>query len=173
MEILGYDLQLIVGILIVIVGSYIGGIVVAKLLTRLFEKTPFSEDIEQGIVKASKYCVYFVGLLIIIAVVGFDITSIMIGLGAFSIAVSFALSNIIQNFVSGILIRNDRPFEVGDVITVMGDEGKVIKIGLRRTVLQSEDGNLVYVPNSIFAARAVINKTREEISTPNNSSEKK
>lgn len=159
MDVFGYDLMVIVQVLIVVAGSYLVGKVAAKMLARLFEKTPFPENIERSIVRASKYVIYVVGLLIITTVVGFDITSIIIGLGALSIAISFAMSNIIQNLVSGILIQLDKPFEAGDKIKVQAFEGKVIKMRVRTTVLEAEGGELVHIPNSIFATKPVINRT--------------
>ena len=160
-EVFGYDLLVIVQILIVLAGSYLGGKVARKWLARLFEKTAFPEDVERSVVKVSKFFVYFVGLLIIVIVVGFDITSVMIGLGAFSIAIGFAMSNIIQNFVSGILIQGDKPFEIGDSIRVQSYEGKVLKVHIRTTVLEVENGELVYIPNSVFITKPITNKTRK------------
>lgn len=159
MEVFGYDLMVIVQVLIVVAGSYLFGKVAARMIARLFEKTPFPENIERSIVRASKYVTYMIGLLIIVAVVGFDVTSIIIGLGALSIAISFAMKDIIQNLVSGLLIQMDPPFRAGDMIKVQAFEGKVIKMSVRTTVLQAESGELVYIPNSIFATKPVINKT--------------
>ena len=159
MEVLGYDLVFLVQILTVVVGSYLLGKVASKMLARLFEKTPFPENIEQSIVRSSKNIIYVIGLLIIITVVGFDVTSIIIGLGAMSIAISFAMKDIIQNLVSGILIQLDRPFEAGDTIKVQAFEGKVVKMRVRTTTLQAENGEMVHIPNSIFATKPIINKT--------------
>jgi len=71
---------------------------------KLFQKTPFPENIENAIVKISKYVIYSIGIFIVIAFLGFDLTSLMVGLGEFSIAISFATSTIIQNLVSGLLV---------------------------------------------------------------------
>ena len=111
MDLFGYDVILIVQILIVMVSSYLVGKVAARLLARLFDKTPFPENIEQSIVKASKNIVYIIGILIIITLVGFDVTSVIVGLGALSIAIGFAMKDIIQNVVSGILVQLDKPYQ--------------------------------------------------------------
>lgn len=164
-EVLGYDLLVLIQVLIVIAGSYLVAKIIGKMLSSLFERTPFPEGVERGIVKTSKYVIYFVGLMIIVTVVGFDLTSIIISLGAFSIAVSFALTNIIQNFVSGIMIQGDKPFEMGDVIRVQAYEGRVVKIGIRTTIIEAEGGDLVHIPNSIFATNPIVNKTRKTTPT--------
>jgi hypothetical protein len=62
MEVFGYDLVVIVQILIVVAGCDLFGKVVARMLAKLFEKTPFPENIERSIVRASKYVAYMTGL---------------------------------------------------------------------------------------------------------------
>lgn len=98
--------------------------------------------------------VYVVGLFVVVGVLGVDLTSVLLGLGAFSIAISFATSNIIQNLVSGLIVLGEKAFEVGDVIEVRvgGKEyrGRVVKIGIRCAVIRTEDGDTVFVPNSVF-----------------------
>lgn len=127
---------------------------VSKVLGKVFEKTPFPEGIARGIVRVSKYVVYVVGLFVVVGVLGVDLTSVLLGLGAFSIAISFATSNIIQNLVSGLIVLGEKAFEVGDVIEVRvgGKEyrGRVVKIGIRCAVIRTEDGDTVFVPNSVF-----------------------
>ena len=132
--------------------------ILTKFLGTVFEKAPFPEDLERGVTKVSKYAVYLVGLVVIISIMGVDIASIFVGLGAFSIAISFATSNIIQNFVSGVLVLGDRAFKVGDFIKIQSFEGKVIKIGIRTTTLEDENANLILIPNSLFITNAVIRK---------------
>jgi small-conductance mechanosensitive channel len=105
--------------------TYIAGKLISKSLSKLFEKTPFPEDIENAIVKISKYVIYVIGILVVIAFLGFDLISLIVGLGAFSIAISFATSTIIQNLVSGLLVQADRAFQIGDRIMIQGTEGKV------------------------------------------------
>jgi len=158
MDIFGYDVILILQILIVVVSSYLIGKVAARLFARLFDKTPFPENIEQSIVKASKNIVYVIGILVIITLVGFDVTSVIVGLGALSIAIGFAMKDIIQNLVSGILVQLDKPFKKGDTIEVQGFVGRVMRMRVRTTVLKTEKGELVHIPNSIFATKPVVNK---------------
>jgi len=167
MDVFGYDVILILQILIVVVSSYLVGKVAARLLARLFDKTPFPENIEQTIVRASKNIVYVIGILVIITLVGFDVTSVIVGLGALSIAIGFAMKDIIQNLVSGILVQLDKPFEKGDMIEVQGFVGRVMQMRVRTTVLKTEKGELVHIPNSIFATKPVVNKNL--VKTPSES----
>lgn len=158
MQIFGTDLLQVVAVIVALTTTYIVARILKKTLETVFKKTPFPEDLENGIMKISKYVVYLVGLFVIISIMGVDIISIIVGLGAFSIAISFATSTIIQNFVSGILVLGDKAFMIGDNIKIQNFEGKVTKIGIRTTVLEDEKGNLIFIPNSLFINNAVIRK---------------
>ena len=158
MQIAGVDVFQMVEIVVGLVITYIFSKIASKILEKLFEKTPFPEDVEKGIIKTSKYVVYVLGLFAIISIIGVDITSILVGLGAFSIAISFATSNIIQNFVSGIIVMGDRAFKVGDEVKIRTYEGRVLKIGIRTTVIKDKDGNKVFIPNSLFISNPVTRK---------------
>ncbi len=164
-QFLGISLLQIIEITLVFAITYIIAKIITRSLTKVFEKTAFPENIEKGIVKTTKYTIYLIGLFAAISVSGFDLTSVIIGLGAFSIAISFAMSNIIQNFVSGLLVQTDRTFKKGDEIKIQVFEGKVVKMGIRTTLIEAENGDIISIPNSIFATTPVLVKK----STSNNS----
>jgi len=154
----GIDLIQVIEVIVALVVTYLIAKLVARTLEKIFERTPFSEDVERLIVRASKYAVYITGVLATISVSGFDLTSVIIGLGAFSIAISFAMSTVVQNFVSGVLVQADKAFKVGDEIKVQTFEGKVVKISIRTTVIENKDGDTIFIPNSIFITNPVIRK---------------
>jgi len=158
MQIAGFDVFQVFEIVVGLAVTYIFSKIASKILEKLFEKTPFPEDVEKGLIKASKYVVYVIGFFAIISIIGVDITSILVGLGAFSIAISFATSNIIQNFVSGIIVMGDRAFKVGDEVKIRTFEGKVLKIGIRTTVIKDKEGNTIFIPNSLFISNPVTRK---------------
>jgi len=87
---------------------------------------------------------------------GFDLGNILLSLGAFSIAISFAMKNTIENLVSGILIMMDKPFKVGDEIEVKGVKGKVEKITIRYTVISAGEAK-VFIPSKTIANELVKN----------------
>lgn len=154
----GIDLIQVIQVILGLAITYISGKLIQRSLYRLFQKTPFPENVEDAIAKISKYIVYAIGIFIIIAFLGFDLTSLMVGLGAFSIAVSFAMSTIIQNLVSGLLVQADKAFRIGDKIVIQGVEGKVVKISVRTTVIETKEGHWVYIPNSLFMTNMVTRK---------------
>jgi len=74
------------------------------------------------------------------------------------------MSTVIQNFVSGVLVQADRAFKVGDEIKVQAFEGKIVKISIRTRVIETKDGDMVFIPNSIFITNPVIRKNLANIS---------
>jgi small-conductance mechanosensitive channel len=158
LEIVGIDVIVVVQVVIALAATYVIAKIVSKMLEKIFEKTPFPEVIEKWIVRISKYVVYIIGLLVAISVSGFDLTSVIVGLGAFSIAISFAMSTVIQNFVSGILVQADKAFSIGDEIKVQNFEGTVQKVSVRTTIIETKEGDTVFIPNSIFITNAVVRK---------------
>ena len=78
------------------------------------------------------------------------------GIGGAGIA--FASKDVVANFFGGIVVMLNRPFKVGDHIVSGKVEGKVTRIGLYATLLTTEDGDQLYVPNSIFSASEILTK---------------
>jgi len=164
MEIAGINVIQVIEVIVALAVTYLVARIVSRVLAKVFEKTPFPEEIEKGIVRGVKYVIYVVGVFAVISLLGVDLTSLIVGLGAFSIAISFATSNIIQNFVSGILVLSDRAFVNGDEIMIrIGGkeyEGRVVKIGIRTTLIETKDGDTVIVPNSVFVSNPVVRKNQ-------------
>jgi len=160
LKVAGIDLIQVIQVIIALAATYLTAKIVSRTLAKIFEKTPFPREMEKGIVRISKYVVYIIGVFAVIAITGFDLTSVIVGLGAFSIAISFAMRNVIQNFVAGILVQADRAFKVGDEIQVKGQEGKVTKVSIRTTIIKTKDGDIVSIPNSIFLTNPVTRKKR-------------
>lgn len=145
----------IIEIIGIVIGTFIGSKIVSFSLRKIFDKTPFPEKIENTITNLSKYVTWVIGFFILLGVIGVDLTSVVVGIGAFSIAISFAMKDIIQNLVSGILLHADKPFKVGDSIKIKNHGGVVQKISIRSTTLREDDGDLVMIPNTMFVTNPV------------------
>lgn len=157
-EVFGYDLLQLMRVAVAVISTYVVGLVGTMVIRGIFRKTPLPQNVEAGIVRFFRIIVYIAGLFAVVSQLGIDLTGIAVGLGAFSIAVSFAMSTVIQNLVSGVLVMSDRVFVAGDEITVLGLTGRVVKIGLRTTVIEQEGGHRVFVPNSVFITNPVVRK---------------
>jgi len=151
-------------VIVALAAIYIAGKIVSKFLFKLFKRTPFPENVEHGLLKISKYVIYVIGAFAIVALLGFDLTSIIVGLGAFSIAISFATSTIIHRLVSGLLVQAERAFQTGDEIEIKGISGRVVKVSVRTTLIETEEGDLVYIPNSFFLSNPVTRKDQKNTS---------
>ena len=90
----------------------------------------------------------------------FNVTAFITGLGILGFTVGFALQNVMQNFISGIILLMQEPFRVGDDINVLGFDGVVLKIDLRTTEMQTLDGRIAILPNADVLSHVIVNYTR-------------
>jgi small-conductance mechanosensitive channel len=105
--------------------------------------------------------VVLVGSLIIVALnlVKIPFTVFAFLGGALAIAVGFGAQNLINNFVSGLILLIERPIEVGDIVDIEGSQGRVVKIGGRCSQIRLWEGIDLLVPNSTLLEKNVTNWT--------------
>jgi potassium efflux system protein len=106
------------------------------------------------------YAVLFVGFLAGLAALGVDMTKVTILAGAFSLGLGFGLQNLVNNFVSGLIVLFERPINVGDVVQIDDATGVVERIGIRASTIRMSNGSEVIVPNGKLISDRVINWTR-------------
>src|SRR5436309_13077082 len=82
------------------------------------------------------------------------------GFGFFALAVSLAFQDILKNFIAGLFLLIERPFRLGDEITVDNHTGIVENIEMRATTLRTPEGEQVLTPNSLVYTGTIINRTR-------------
>lgn len=105
------------------------------------------------------YVLLVVGFLLAIAALGVDLTKFTILAGALGVGLGFGLQNIVNNFVSGLILLFERPVKVGDTVQLGEHQGDLNRIGLRASVVRKVDGSDVIVPNSQLISEEVINWT--------------
>jgi Small-conductance mechanosensitive channel len=109
--------------------------------------------------KVKAYITYPITFLLVLGVLGVPVSSFGAAVGLIGLGLSFALKDIIANFISGILILAGQPFEIGDQIKAAGEEGTVKDIKVRATDIRTYDGRKVIIPNSDLYNGVVINNT--------------
>lgn len=92
---------------------------------------------------------------ITIIVPTFNLGSLIAGLGFSSFVIGFATKDILNNFLSGVLILWQQPFHIGDYLFVGSNQGKVEYIGVRATSLRKDDGELILIPNGDMYSSAL------------------
>jgi small-conductance mechanosensitive channel len=97
--------------------------------------------------------------LLALRAVHFPLTAFTVLGGALAIGVGFGSQNVMNNFISGLILMLDRPVRAHDVVEVDGNLGTVEKIGARSTQIRSTDGRHIIVPNSFFLQSNVVNWT--------------
>jgi len=126
----------------------------------VFPRREIDRGARDAIKKLIHYSLLLFGILMAISLIGLNLTSLAFLTGALGIGVGFGLQNIVNNFVSGLMLLFERPFKVGDMVVVDNETGTVRKIGLRSTVIETSDRSELIVPNSLFISGKVTNWTR-------------
>ena len=145
----------------------IGGMWIAKRLARSFKRVLQRRGSDASLVT---FLGSFVNILlrvfvviISLATVGVQMTSIVAVLGAASLAIGMALSGTMQNFAGGIIIMFLKPFKVGDIITTAdGKTGTVKKIMIFTTEIHTFDNQAVLLPNGALSNSQITNLSSNE-----------
>ena len=139
-------------------------IAVFRILRRKFVDNILSHvDMDDGIKHSLGSGFGFVGFVISImlamVVMGADLSNLALVAGALSVGIGLGLQNIVNNFVSGIILLFERPVKVGDWVIINGEEGTVKQINIRSTEIETFNRASVIVPNATVLSNSVINLT--------------
>jgi potassium efflux system protein len=115
--------------------------------------------VRQSLSAFTQYAVIFIGVLIAMNIIGINLTTLTVFAGAIGVGIGFGLRDLINNFISGILLLVERPLRNGDFIEVGENQGRVKQIGIRSLTVRAIDGRDVIVPNSEVISKTFINWT--------------
>lgn len=128
-----------------------------RLGDKWLERRHIERGSREALVTLSGYVGVALAILVALGVAGVQFTSLAIIAGALSVGIGFGLQNIVNNFVSGLILLFERPIKTGDWIMVGNTEGYVKHISIRSTVIQTFDRADVIVPNSELISGQVTN----------------
>lgn len=137
---------------------------IAQAVRRLLrEELPGHGKLPRGvgnsIASLSYYAVLLLGLLVALSAAGFKVSQLMFVFGALGVGIGFGLQNVVNNFVSGVVLMFERPIQPGDVVDAAGISGTVRDIRLRATTIRTFDGADAVVPNGLLLSGNLTNWT--------------
>lgn len=142
-------------------GFYVGWLVLGRVIAESMQRAHLDPSIRQLVDNLFSVLLVAFGAVTVLAQFGFDVLSIVAGLGIVGIAVGFAAQSTLSNFIAGVTLLIERPFRIGDWVTINGQDGKVVKIALRTTWLRTRDNIFTMIPNDSVASSEIVNFSTE------------
>jgi len=146
---------LLVLILVLLVARFIRRFLQTKLLIH----TKMTAGLQYAIARMAGYVALVMGFVIGLSTLGINLTSLAVVAGSLGVGIGFGLQNIVNNFVSGLVILAERPIQIGDRIEVGNVAGRVTRIGSRSSSILTNDNIMIIVPNSEFITGRITNWT--------------
>ncbi len=129
----------------------------SRLVLATMDKRKINKESAMLVSRLAEWAILIFGTVTALAQVNFDLTAFIAGLGILGFTVGFALQDISQNFVAGMLLLFQQPFKIGNMVEVSDQLGIVADIQIRSTTIHTLDGLLVIIPNSHVYGKKIIN----------------
>ncbi len=130
--------------------------ILLNIIKRVLNKTHMEKITIGFLCVILKICLYLLLILILLSIIGIEITGVLTALSAIVLAIGLALENIIANAANGIVIISNKMFKKGDYIEVDGKEGNVVQINFLFTTILTSDNKRVTIPNSTIVNSSVV-----------------
>jgi small-conductance mechanosensitive channel len=153
-------------VLLQIVSTLAGAFLIVTIFNTLIGRLEKRGELKKGTLvhmrRFFQIIIYTIAAFIILSLLTIDITGWIAGLGVGALVIGFGLKDIIENWLSGVLIMSGKTFAIGDVIRIGDLTGTVTDIALRTTKLTTYDRNEIIIPNSVLMREKIINLTSGE-----------
>jgi small-conductance mechanosensitive channel len=144
----------------VVVGAWLTSRVVVFMLEEdVYPRMNLARGIPYALSALVRYGLLLAGFFAALAMLGVDLTHLTVLVSAFGLGLGFGMQQIINNFVSGLILLFERPVQVGDLVETKDLNGEVLRIGIRASRIRTSDGADVIIPNSELIQNGVTNWT--------------
>ena len=150
-------LSFLIAIGLVVIFVLVARLAAKVLGSRFLPGLGLNRTLSESLATLFRYALIVLGIFVAVDTLGFDLSALTIVFGALGVGVGFGLQNIVNNFVSGVIVLVERTVKKGDIVTVGGTDGRVMSIGLRSSVVRTRAGHDIIVPNSDFVTAQVTN----------------
>ena len=157
------NLLTLITFVLIVVFTVIFSKLLQRALVRVLHRRGIQDEGSVGVMtRITHYLVMATGLGIGLHTLGINFTTLFAAGAVFAIAIGFAMQNIAQNFMSGLILLSERSIKPGDVLQVDGVMVKVGSLGTRSTVARTLDDEDLIVPNSNLVQSTVKNYTLKD-----------
>jgi len=146
-------------ILILLVTFLITGLLKIVIEDILLKRSKLPRGVPAAISVTIRYFLIILGFMFALSAGGIELGKFSLLAGALGVGIGFGLQNIVNNFISGLILVYERPLQVGDTIEVENLLGRVNRIGIRSSNVKTYDGAEVIVPNGNLISNQLINWT--------------
>jgi small-conductance mechanosensitive channel len=154
--------QIIEAIIIGIVALVIAWITNRLLLKISSDRIGDKKRAVRNLQRFVELVLFAIAIVLILNVFEVNVTGLIAGLGIGALVIGYALKDIIESWVSGLLIMSSKSYRIGDVIQVGNLKGVVTDISLRNTKLRTYDRNELVIPNALLLKEKIINFTYDK-----------
>lgn len=124
------------------------------------KKAKLNEAAIDLLMQIIRIALFFIGILLVLANLGYDVSTLIAGLGVGGLAFALAAQDLLKNFFAGIALIFDKTFNKGERVQFQGHSGIIEELKLRSTKLRTYDGTLLTIPNSQLSDNIVENVTK-------------
>ncbi len=154
--------KIIAGLTLFVIGLYLCRKLTNHIERRFISRLQIDQSMQANLRSVTFYVLVIFLTLFVLRLVNVPLTAFTVIGGALAIGVGFGSQNIVNNFISGLILMAERPIRTGDFIDLEGQQGTVVQIGARSTKLKSNSNQTIVVPNSVLLEKTLINWTLSE-----------
>jgi small-conductance mechanosensitive channel len=127
----------------------------------VYPRVRLARGVPYAVSSLVRYTLIFLGFMFALAAAGIELSKLTVIAGGLGVGIGFGLQNVVNNFVSGLILLFERPLQVGDTVQLPSQNlwGEIRRIGIRASVIRTWEGGEVIVPNGQLVSESVTNWT--------------